>query len=127
MRIALAIFLAAFNFVARGQRIAYLHDSLFVNSLYVDAQTNKSTLDSLLNSKAKTRTSKDDDTINPATGKKVIRTTLFYYDLGLFFRKYDYDTTKLSVGIKLYRDSDPKEDRRKELTEIFKGQLYIAD
>ena len=113
--------------VATGQKIEYRHDSLFVNNFYVDAQTTKATIDSLLNTKGKTKTSKDNDKLNPTTGKKVVRTTDFYYDLGLFFRKYDYDTTKLSVGIKLYRDTDPKEDKQSELTETFKGQLFIAD
>jgi hypothetical protein len=127
MRLILSIFLATFNFLANSQKTEYRHDSLFVNSIYVDAQTNKATLGSLLNSNGKTRTSKDNDKINPSTGKKVFRTTQFYYDLGLFFRKYDYDTTKLSVGIKLYSELDSKEDRKNELTDTFKGQLYIAD
>lgn len=112
---------------APRHKIEYRHDSLFVNKFYVDAQTRKSTLDSLLNAKARTKTSKDKDKINPATGKKVVQTTDFYYDLGLYFRRYDYDTTKLSVGIKLYRDTDAKEDKHSELTETFKGDLYIAD
>lgn len=127
MRTVITILLAAFSLVATAQKIEYRHDSLFVNSFYVDAQTSKSTIDSLLHSKGKSKTSKDNDKINPATGKKVVRTTDFYYDLGLFFRRYDYDTTKLSVGIKLYRDTDTKEDKQSELTEPFKGELYIAD
>ncbi|MEJ8843999.1 hypothetical protein WG954_16520 [Lacibacter sp. H375] len=127
MRIIITTFLVAFYSIATGQKIEYRHDSLFVNNFYVDAQTNKATVDSLLNTKGKTKTSKDNDKINPATGKKVVRTTDFYYDLGLFFRRYDYDTTKLSVGIKLSRDTDQKEDKQSELTEPFKGQLFIAD
>ena len=127
MRTAITILLAAFSVVATAQKIEYRRDSLFVNSFYIDAQTRKSTIDSLLNAKGKTKASKDNDKLNPVTGKKVVRTTDFYYDLGLFFRRYDYDTTKLSVGIKLYRDTDPKEDRQSELTEPFKGQLYIAE
>jgi hypothetical protein len=127
MRITITIFLLSFFLGATAQKIEYRHDSLFVNSFYVDAQTSKSIIDSLLNTKGKTKTSKDNDKINPTTGKKVVRTTDFYYDLGLFFRRYDYDTTKLSVGIKLYRDIDSKEDRQSELTETFKGELYIAD
>ena len=127
MRTILIIFLTAFYFVAAGQKIDYQHDSLFINSFHVDAQTSKSKIDSLLDSKGKTKISKDNDKVNPITGKKVVQTTDFYYDLGLFFRRYDYDTTKLSVGIKLYRDTDAKEDKQSELTEAFKGQLYIAD
>lgn len=106
-----------------AQKIEYRHDSLFVNSFYVDAQTSKSTLDSLLTAKGKAKTSRDNDKINPSTGKKVVRETDFYYGLGLFFRRYDYDTTKLSVGIKLYRDTDAKEDRQSELTKPFQGEL----
>ncbi len=53
--------------------------------------------------------------------------TYFYYDLGLFFRKYDCDTSKLSVGIKLYNDSDGKYDKKyNELTNTYQGQLIIA-
>ena len=127
MRTAISILLVAFSIIATAQKIEYRHDSLFVNSIYVDAQTSISTIDSLLKAKGKTKTSKDNNKLNPATGKKAVRTTNFYYDLGLFFRRYDYDTTKLSVGIKLYRDADSKEDRQSELTEPFKGELYIAD
>jgi len=127
MKTTITILLIAFSLVAPAQKIEYRHDSLFVNRFYVDAQTSKSTIDKLLGSKGKTKKSKDNNKINPATGKKVVRTTDFYYDLGLFFRRYDYDTSKLSVGIKLYRDTDPKEDRQSELTEPFKGELFIAD
>lgn len=127
MRTAITILLLFYSLVLTAQKIEYRHDSLFINNFYVNAQTSKSTIDNLLNVKGKTKTSRDNDKLNPATGKKVVRTTDFYYDLGLFFRRYDYDTTKLSVGIKLYRDTDPKEDRQSELTEPFKGELYIAD
>ena len=127
MRIILVIFLIFISSICIGQKIEYRNDSLFVNNIYVNAQTNKEMLDNILDSKAKVKISKDDMRKNQATGKKVVRTTYFYYDLGLFFRKYDYDTTKLSIGIKLYRDVDPKEDRQKELTETFNGQLIIAD
>ncbi|MFD2920199.1 hypothetical protein ACFS6H_10795 [Terrimonas rubra] len=127
MQIVSTLFLLLFYFVAAGQKVEYRHDSLFVNNFYVDAQTNKTTIDSLLGVKGKTKTSKDSYKINPATGKKVLRTTYFYYTLGLFFRYYDYDTVKLSVGIKLHRDTDTKRDKREELSETFAGQLYIAD
>lgn len=127
MRTVIAIFLVVFlSLFTAAQKIEYNHDSLFVNNFYVDAQTSKSTIDSLLNAKGKSRASKDKDKINPSTGKKAIETTDFYYDLGLFFRRYDYDSTKLSVGIKLYRDTDSKADRQSELTEPFKGELYVA-
>ncbi len=113
--------------VAAGQTIEYRHDSLFVNSVYVNAQTSKGVIDSLLNSKGKTKTSKDKFRLNSSTGNKVVESTDFYYALGLFFRRYDYDTTKLSIGIKLYRDTDPKKDKQSQLTDTFKGKLFIAD
>lgn len=126
MRTALITLSISFSIVAFGQNIQYRNDSLFVNSFCVDAQTSKPTLDSLLSSKGKTKRSKDNYKINPATGKSVRQTTDYYYDLGLFFRKYDYDSTKLSVGIKLNRDTNKKEERKDELTETFKGELFIA-
>jgi hypothetical protein len=127
MRIAITLLLVSIYSCATGQKVEYRHDSLFVNNYFVDARTDKTTLDSLLNSRGKTITSRDNDKLNPITGRKVIRSTYFYYDRGLFFRKYDYDTTKLSIGIKLYKDTDKKEDRDNDLTELFKGELFIAD
>lgn len=126
MRVIITIFCLTFYFLATGQKIEYRHDSLFVNNVYVDAQTDKAAIDSLLSTKGKIRTSKDNYKLNPETGKSVVLTTYYYYDLGLFFRRYDYDTAKLSVGIKLYRDTDRKVDRQAELTETFKGELLIA-
>lgn len=126
MRVIITIFCLTFYFLATGQIIEYRHDSLFVNNFYVDAQTDKAAIDSLLSTKGKIRTSKDKYKLNPETGKSVVLTTYYYYDLGLFFRRYDYDTAKLSVGIKLYRDTDRKVDRQAELTETFKGELLIA-
>lgn len=127
MKITITLFFASIFSVANGQKIEYRNDSLFVNNFFVDAQTTKTILDSLLNAKGKTKTSRDHDKLNPATGEKVLQTTYFYYEKGLFFRRYDYDTTQLSVGIKLYRDTDKKEDKENELTEPFTGELFIAD
>jgi hypothetical protein len=127
MRITLVILVNLFCIGAFGQKIEYRHDSLYVNNYFVDAQISKVTLDSLLGAISKTKTSKDDYTISPVTGKKVIRTTYFYYDLGLFFRKYNHDISKLSIGIKLYRDNEPKKDKESELKETFRGQLFIAE
>jgi hypothetical protein len=109
-----------------GQTIEYRNDSLFVNNYYANAQTSKSTLDSLLKSIGQTKKSKADYP-KCYSDRKVVRTTYFYYDLGLFFRKYDCDTSKLSVGIKLYNDSDRKYDKKNgELTNTFKGILLIG-
>ena len=127
MRLSLIIFFSLFYFITTGQRIEYRHDSLFINNYFVDAQVSKPTLDSILSSKGKLKISKDEFKINQVTGKKVICTTFFYYEKGLFFRKYDNDASKLSVGIKLYHYTDKKQDRQSELNDIFKGQLYIAE
>jgi len=126
MRFNFLILLTILTLTAAGQKLEYRHDSLFVNSFFVDVSTSKSFLDSLLQTSGKTKSAKDKYKDNPVTGKKVKQTTIFYYDKGLFFRKYDYDSTQLSIGIKLYRDTDPQNDRESELTETFKGQLYIA-
>ncbi len=121
------IFLTFICFDVSGQRIEYRNDSLLVNDIYVNAQTTKTKLDSLLKSVSKAKKSKSDIPKCDNPNKKVVRTTYFYYDLGLFFRKYDCDTSKLSVGIKLYNDSDGKYDKKyNELTNTYQGQLIIA-
>lgn len=127
MRFSLLTLFALLFFAAAGQKIEYRDDSLFLNNYFIDASTSKPTLDSLLQTSGKSKHSKGKFKDNPETGKKAKLTTVFYYDKGLFFRRYDYDSTKLSIGIKLYRDTDNKEDRENELTEAFKGQLYIAE
>jgi hypothetical protein len=126
MRIIFTILLAAFCSLAYGQKVEYRHDSLFINDYFVDAQTGNPTLDSLLESKGKTRRSTDKYSIDSSTGKKLKLTTRSYNDLGLLFRRYDDDPTKLSVRIKLYRETDAKRERKDELTETFGGELYIA-
>ena len=121
------LFLTFICFNVPGQRIEYRNDSLFVNDFYVNAQTTKTKLDSLLKSVSKAKKSKSDIPKCDNPNKKVVRTTYFYYDLGLFFRKYDCDTSKLSVGIKLYNDSDGKYDKKKsELKNTYLGQLIIG-
>jgi len=127
MREVFILFLASFSLTTFAQKVEYRNDSLYINNLFVDAQTNASTLDSVLNAKGKTKKSKSSFKENQITGKKVVQTTRFYYDLGLFFRTYDNDSTQLSVGVKLYRDTDKREEKQSELTEPFKGQLFIAD
>ena len=121
------LFLTFICFNVFGQRIEYRNDSLFVNDFYINAQTTKTKLDSLFKSDSKSKKSKSDIPKCDNPNKKVVRTTYFYYDLGLFFRKYDCDTSKLSVGIKLYNDSDGKNDKKNsELTNTYLGQLIIA-
>jgi len=135
MREVFILFLASFSLTTFAQKVEYRNDSLYINNLFVDAQTNASTLDSVLNAKGKTKKSKSSFKENQITGKKVVQTTRFYYDLGLFFRTYDNDSTQLSVGVKLYRDTNKqlyrdtnkREEKQSELTEPFKGQLFIAD
>ncbi len=125
--IFLIIFLNLFSFSTTAQKVEYLHDSLFVNNYFVDAQISKFTLDSLLGLKGKTKSSKSNFMKNPKTGKMVNETAFFYYELGLFFRKYDHDTSKLSIGIKLHPYTDKQQERQSELKDTFKGQLYIAE
>ncbi|MBX2978728.1 MAG: hypothetical protein KF905_05475 [Flavobacteriales bacterium] len=113
---------------AMGQNITHRNDSLFINDFYVNPQITKSTLDSLLASTSKAKKSKGNTPPCPNSDKKVTRTTYFYYELGIFLRKYDCDTSKFSLGIKLYHDSDRKYDKRSgELTNTFSGELLIAD
>lgn len=127
MRIALSVVFIILYVAATGQKIEYRQDSLFINSYFVDIHTSKTTLDSLLGAKGRVKTSKDKLMPNPITHKPAILTTNFYSEIGLFFRRYDYDSTKFSVGIKLYHDSDAKFDREEAWKGVFKGQLYIAD
>ncbi len=127
MKIILLFILSILFFESNGQKIVYRHDSLFVNNIYVDAQTKKHTIDSLLNSKGETKTSKDEDTKNPGTGKKVVLTTYFYNDLGLFFRKYNYNKSALTFGIKLSDDTDPNKVKQNGLENIFKGDFFIDE
>lgn len=128
MRYIIFIFLACISLLVSGQNIEYRNDSLFVNNIYVDASTNKLTLDNLLKSEGRENFSKDKYKDNPATGRKVKQTTYYYYDFGLFFRKYDYDTTKLSIGIKLYPYHISKEEANNGMPgRPFPGQLFIAE
>ena len=88
----------------------------------------KRRLTNFLFQEAKKKNSKSNFRKHPITGKKVIETTFYYLDLGLFFRKYDFDTTKLSVGIKLYSNTIDKEEKVHGLPgRAFSGQLYIAE
>jgi hypothetical protein len=127
-RIGIGVVFGIFlSFPAVGQKMEYRNDSLFVNGQFVDAQTPKEVLDRLLGVVGKTKTSKEEFRKHPNTGKKGIRTTHFYYKLGLFFRTYEDEPSQLSVGIKLYRDTDLERDQESELKAVFKGQLYVAE
>lgn len=126
MRYLFFIYLTFVSVFAAGQNIVYRNDSLFVNNFYVNASTSKLDFDSLLAKAGKEKFSKDKD--NPPTGRKVKQTTYYYHDLGLFFRKYAYDTTKLSIGIKLYPYYSNKEEANNGMPgRSFSGQLFIAE
>jgi hypothetical protein len=126
MRYIFFIFLNFSSLFVAGQKIEFRNDSLFVNDFHVDASTGKLAFDSLLRKAGKKKISKDKE--NLATGKKVKQTTYYYHDLGLFFRKYTYDTTKLSIGIKLYPYYINKEEANNGIPgRPFSGQLFIAE
>ncbi len=127
MNLKLTLLSTLFSVGASAQKVEYRNDSLFLNNYYVDALTSKVTLDSLLKIVGKLKKSTDKYKNNFATGKKVKLTTVYYYTRGLYFCKYDYDTTKISIGIKLFINTDKKEDREIKLSEPFVGQLIIAD
>lgn len=127
MRKVLTSFLSVIYTIAIGQTIDFRNDSLFVNNFLVDSRTSKSKIDSLLHSNGKTTSSGDKSRINPLTGKSVTQTTVFYDDIGVFFRKSDYDSTAVIVGIKMSSETNIDRDNQSGLTEIFKGQLLIAE
>jgi|CXWL01.1.fsa_nt_gi hypothetical protein len=128
MRITFIIFLIIFYLAATGQKIEYRNDSLFIENIYVDAQTPKDELDKILNEPGKTRKSKNNFRKHPVTGKKVREKTIYYLNHGLYFRRYDYDTTKFSVGLRLYPYMVDKQEKVYGLPgRAFSGQLYIGE
>jgi hypothetical protein len=127
MKLIGVVFWIFLSFPAVGQKMEYRNDSLFVNGQFVDAQTPKEVLDRLLGVVGKTKISKAEFRKHPITGKKVVQTTHFYSKLGLFFRTYEDKPSQLSIGIKLYRDTDLQKDKESELKAVFKGQLYVAE
>jgi len=106
-----------------AQNIYLRNDSLFINDTYINEEITKDGLDIILGNKGKIKTSKV-----KYTSEKEKKTTWYYHDLGLFFRKYENKPNRLHVGIKLYEELDPKMDKsRSELKFVFKGKLYIGE
>lgn len=128
MRIHFISTLLTFCLFVKGQIIEYRNDSLFIENVYVDAQTPKNQLDKILGESGRTINSKSDFRRHPATGKKVKETTIYYLNHGLYFRKYDYDSTKLSIGVKLYQYKISKDEANYGMSgRPFTGQLFIAE
>jgi hypothetical protein len=125
MRHILTILLSLFHIVVTGQTIEYRNDSLFVNNLLVDAKTASTIIDSLLDSKKDSKISKDEYRTNPATGKSVVQMTDFYYERGLFFRRYDFDETAFTVGIRMIKGTNTKAETQTGLKESYEGELLI--
>ena len=125
MRFSLLIFFAIISFISKGQKVEYRNDSIYINSFYVNAFTSKLTLDSLLKDKGKIE--QHLGKTYSFTKERDKNTRYTYSKLGLIFGKSDFDTTRLSIAIKLYRNSNPMVDQNNMSTNPFKGELYIAD
>lgn len=125
MRFSFLTFFTIIFFVSKGQKVEYRNDSLFINSFYVNAFTSKLTLDSLLKDKGKI--GEHLGKYKPMTKERTKETSYTYKRLGLIFSKTDYDSTRLSIAIKLYRNSDPVVDENNMSTKPFKGELFIGD
>ncbi len=122
MRFVLFLFLILLSLITRGQKIECRNDSIFVNGFYVTDATEKSTLDSLLQTKGKESTKPGHN----AT-RKIQVTRYTYKRLGLIFIKSDDDTTMFSIFIKLSRNSNPTVDMSAMATQRFKGDVYFAN
>ena len=125
MKYFLSIIFCFIHVVLTGQTIEYRNDSLYINTLFVDAKTSIAKIDSLLGSKRTSKSSKDDFRTNPTTGKSVIQKTDFYFEKGLFFRRYDYDKSAITVGIRLLDGENQKAKTQTGLDKSFEGELFI--
>jgi hypothetical protein len=124
MRTRFIILFFHFSLSVIGQRIDFRNDSLFINNLFVNGHTNKSTFDSLLGDKGKEKEMEGKH--KPGAKETVIKwTKITYKDLGLIFTKNDYDPATLAIGVKLHKNSNPDVDWNNMPTKIFKGELYI--
>lgn len=127
LQITTTIFLTLLSVMAIGQKVEYRNDSLFIDNVYVDAQTPKDTLDKILNETGKIRKFKKAFQKHPLSEKKVKRTTIYYLDLGLSFTQYKYDKTKLSVVIRLHPYSNSKLEANAATGKLYSGQLFIGE
>ena len=123
MRLFFVIAIIQTSLFAMCQRVDLRNDSLFINYHYVNGKTSKSTLDSLLNAKGKTRFIRDRF---PKDDKMLSNLTEITYDKeGLIFSKYEHDSLYISISLKLHKNSDPGVDHNNMPTKPFKGELYI--
>lgn len=128
MRVSLSIIFCTLYIFSAAQKIEYRNDSLFVNGIYVDARTSKADLDKILNEDGKIRRSVSHLITHPVTGKKAKEKTVYYFQQGLLFRWYDFDSSKLSVAVKLqFYDNSKLEVTNGILGKLFKGDLMIGD
>lgn len=120
--IFLLVFLHATLFTT-GQRVDFRNDSLFINTIFVNATSSKSTLDSLLEEKGKQVTilGKYMHGVN----QKTKWTKIIYNKKGLIFSKNEFDSSNLSLAVKLYKNTDPEVDRNNMSTKSFHGELFI--
>ena len=123
MRCIMFIILSLFSVTAICQRIEFRNDSLFVNSYYVSASTQKITLDSLLKTKGKEKRYRGKDIPGTVRSSGV---QYLYPSKGLRFTKRDSDTAKLSIGVKLHRNSNPDVDQNNMPGRTFTGEMFIA-
>ena len=125
MKYLSSIFFCFIHIIVAGQTIEYRNDSLYINTLFVDAKTSNVKIDSLVGSKRISKSSKDDYKTNPTTGKSVIQETDFYFEKGLFFRRYDFDKNAFTVGIRLLGGENQKAKTQTGLDKSFEGELLI--
>lgn len=118
----LLVFLHATLFTM-GQRVDFRNDSLFINTFFVNAKTSKSTLDSLLLEKGKQVTTLGKYTHE--TNQKTKWTKIIYNKKGLIFGKKEFDSSNLSLAVKLNKNTDPEVDRNNMSTKPFNGALFI--
>jgi hypothetical protein len=123
MRITFLIVLFHVSFSAMGQRVDFRNDSLFINNIFINWTTSKSTLDSLLHDKGKVK--KAIAKYIPGTNQPAKWTQIIYNKKGLIFRKSEHDTSSLLVAIKLYKNMNPEVDQTIMSTKTFNGDLFI--
>ena len=125
MRIFLFILCMYFSFTVFSQKIDFRNDSLFVNNYFINGFTNKTTLDSLLNLKSKEKKSKGK--WKPGTKDRMHYVKYIYKRAGIQFTKDDYEPEKISIGLKLYKNSGSFDYQNNEITGTFKGVLFIGE
>jgi ascorbate-specific PTS system EIIC-type component UlaA len=118
MRFIFFLLLTLPSFISIAQKVECRNDSIFINSFYINASTSKATIDNILKVTGKTKQQLGH--YKPMTKERMRVTSYTYNKLGMIFRKYDYDSTKLSIVIKLSRNSNIA-------TKLFMGDLYFAN